>query len=473
MKKKYLWFIPLGIIVILFVFYAFCFKRVDVNKIDGDLEKLSGVFRESSVDIAQSIDEGLDLDALLAEIKKEYAKSVKKHKLFMSINENGIAENRLATCISQVLSKSLTHPNGHLYFTSPYETFFPFLSYVAYDSGVVLEKTGSEYRVYSSKDDHIKEGMLYTGNEGNLFRTIIDGKELYRYGLFANEYFTVSPISIEDKDYKVKITYNQGSVDEVENLSYSIEGDTLFVNFRSCEWHTQAEQERLFEVIENIAKIIKEGKTKLVVFDLRSNTGGYTTIPYLLFGALVCGTTDENSDDFIEYIEYYEYLNSNQICINTKASRSRLSLQGQGDANLTRYLLTKTDEKYTVLADPEKEYITQISPLYDGKILLITDLYTSSAAEEFVLLSKTAFPEQTIIVGQNTRGALDYANVFQFKLPDSKLSFLISLIDNTKSPLLKDCPTWMGDTKGCLPDYWFTFDGDFEVEKIIDYCFGE
>ena len=127
MKKKYLWFIPLGIIVILFVYYAFCFKRVDVNKIDGDLEKLSGVFRESSVDIAQSIDEGLDLDAMLAEIKKEYAKSVKKHKLFMSINENGIAENRLATCISQVLSKSLTHPNGHLYFTSPYETFFPFL----------------------------------------------------------------------------------------------------------------------------------------------------------------------------------------------------------------------------------------------------------------------------------------------------------------------------------------------------------
>ena len=59
MKKKYLWFIPLGIIAILVVFYAFFFKRVDVNKIDSDLEKLSGVFRDSSVDIAQSIDEGL------------------------------------------------------------------------------------------------------------------------------------------------------------------------------------------------------------------------------------------------------------------------------------------------------------------------------------------------------------------------------------------------------------------------------
>lgn len=469
MKKKHLfWIIPLFVIIFLFVFYKFFFKRVDVTKINSDLEKLSSVFSDSSVDIAQSIDEGLDLDAMIAEIKNEYAKSVKKNKLFMSINENGIAENRLATCISQVLSKNLTRPNGHLNFTSPYETFYPFLSYVAYDSGIVLEKSGAEFRVYSSNDDRIKEGMLYTGNEGNLFRTILDGKELYRYGLFANEYFTVSPISIEDKDYKVKITYNQGSVEEVENLSYTNDGNTLFVNFRSCEWHTQAEKERLFEVIENIAKIIKEGKTKLVVFDLRMNSGGYTTIPYLLCGALVCGTTDESSDEFIKYMEYYNYLHSDQICINTKASRSRLSLQGRGDDNLTRYLLTKTDEKYPVLTDPEAEYIKEASPIYDGKILLITDLYTGSAAEEFVLMAKTIFPDKTIIVGQNTRGALDYSDVFQFKLPDSKLSFLISLKDNTKSPLLKDCPTWQGDTKGCLPDYWFTFDGDFEVSEIID-----
>ena len=467
MKKKYLWFIPLGIILILVVFYCFFFKRVDVNKIDTDLEKLSGVFSESSIDIAQTIDEGLDLDAMMAEIKKEYAKSVKHRKLLMSINENGIAENRLATCISKVLSEKLTHPNGHLYFTSPYETFFPFLSYIAYDSGVVLEKTGSEYRVYSSKDDRIKPGMLYTGKEGNLFRTIVDGKELYRYGLFANEYFTESPISIEDKDYKVKISYNQGSVDEVENLSYTNEDGTLFVNFRSCSWHTQAEQERLFEIIENLAQIIKEGNTKLAVFDLRSNTGGYTAISCLMFCALVCGTTDETSDDYIEAMKYYDYLHSNRICINTKASRSRLSLQGQGDANLTRYLLTKTDEKYTVLTDPEEEYTKEITPLYNGKILLITDLYTGSAAEEFILLTKTAFTDKTIIVGQNTRGALDYATVYQFKLPDSKLSFLISMVDNTTTPLLKDCPTWMGDTKGCLPDYWFTFDGDFDVEQII------
>ena len=115
MKKKHLfWIIPLAIIILLFVFYKFFFKRVDVTKIDSDLEKLSSVFSDSSVDIAQSIDEGLDLDAMIEEIKKEYAKSVKKHKLYMSINENGIAENRLATCISEVLSKNLTRPNGHV-----------------------------------------------------------------------------------------------------------------------------------------------------------------------------------------------------------------------------------------------------------------------------------------------------------------------------------------------------------------------
>jgi hypothetical protein len=467
MKKKYLWFIPPVIILLLFVFYAFFFKRVDISKIDSDLEKLSTVFSDSAVDIAQSIDEGLDLDSLIAEIKTEYSKSVKHNKIPMSINENGIAENRLAICISNVLSKNLTHPNGHLYFTSPYETFFPFLSYILFDSGILFEKSGSEYRVYSSNDDRIKQGMLYTGSTENLFKTIADGKELYRFGVFSNVFLKNTKISVEENDYEIKLTYNPGTIETVENLSYTNDGGTLFVNFNSCDWHTEAEQNRIFDVIEELAGIIKEGNTDLIVFDLRNNPGGYSTVPYSLFGALICGTTDDMSDDFVEYIKYYNYLHSDRICINTKASRSRLSLQGYGDDNLTRFLLTKTDEKYPVLSDPEEEYKTEITPVYNGKIILITDIYTGSAAENFVLLVKTAFPDNTIIVGQNTRGALDYATVFQFKLPDSKLSFLISMVDNTKTPLLKNSTTWHGDTKGCYPDYWFMFNGDFDVEDIF------
>ena len=188
MKKKYLWFIPPAIIIILVVFYTFFFKRVDISTIDSDLQKLSTLFTDSAVDIAQTIDEGLEVEYMIEEIKTEYSKSVRHNKIPMSINENGIAENRLAICISNVLSKNLTHPNGHLYFTSPYQTFYPFLSYVVFGSDILFEKSGSEYRVYSSNDDRIKQGMLYTGSTENLYKTIADGKELYRFGVFSNEY---------------------------------------------------------------------------------------------------------------------------------------------------------------------------------------------------------------------------------------------------------------------------------------------
>ena len=112
----------LAVILLLGLFYKFLFKRVDVSKIDSDCEFLRTILREGSVDISKTIDEGLDLDQLIEEIKEAYAKDVKKTKLFMKINENGIASNRFALCISDVFEKRLTRPNGHLSGTSPYGT---------------------------------------------------------------------------------------------------------------------------------------------------------------------------------------------------------------------------------------------------------------------------------------------------------------------------------------------------------------
>ena len=444
------------------------FKNVDVNKIDSDCEYLKKIFSEAAIDISESIDEGLDIDQVIEDIKKEYSKQVKKNKLKMSINDNGIADNRFALSINLALAENLTKPNGHLSINSPYDFFCPFYSYVLYASDIVFEKTGSEYKVYSSGNKNIKQGMLYTGNEENLFKTIINGKVLYRFCIYSNEWMTKTKISLNEKEYKVPVTYKTANVNPTENFSYHTQDDILFVNANSFMWHTEAEKNKIDEATKNIGQIIQDGNINLIVFDLRRNGGGYISCSYYLLGALICGAADENTEEFNEYAKYYNYLHSNEICINTFTSRNRLSIQGHGDGNLTRLLLTKTGEKYPVTDNPDFEYSQTVSPVYKGKIFFITDLYSASSAEDLILGAKATFKDDVIIIGENTRGALDYSNVYQFNLPDSKLAILLSFSDNTKSPLLKESSIWHGDAKGCIPDYWFTAKDTFDIYKIIE-----
>lgn len=469
LKKKFIVFIPLVLLLVSIIFYTFFYKHLDVNKIDKDCDFLSKIFTEASIDIAQTIDEGLDIKELIAQIKKEYARQVKRHKSSMSVNENEIADNRFAMSISKVLKEELTRPNGHLYINSPYETFYPFTSYVFFASDLLFEKEDSKYKVYKTNNNQIKEGMLYTGNEENLFKTIVDDKILYRFGYYSNEWLTYGKANLEGKDYRIKLTFNNKAEAEVQNFSLKTEGKVLTVKTNSFMWRTEAEKNKILETITTIGKTLGEEDIELIVFDLRGNGGGYSTVSYLLLGTLVTGTDNENAKEFGDYIKYYNYLHSDDICINTFTSRNRISLEGRGDSNLTRYLLVNTGEKYTVLTDPEAEYLETITPLYKGKIIFLSDVRTGSAAEDFILAAKSVFKDKVTILGHSSRGALDYANVFQFKLPDSKLSMLVSFTDSTKAPIIKNSTCWQGDAKGVLPDYWFTFEDDFDQAKLIDF----
>ena len=470
-KKKFLIVFSsiLFVILLLGVCYKFLYKRVDISKIDSDCEVLRKIFSEASIDIAQSIDEGLDIDETIEEIKQLYAEDVKKKKLYMQINENGIAANRFAWSISTVLAKKLTHPNGHLSITSPYQMYYPFNTYALFASDILFEKSGTDYIVFSSSISKIKPGMVYTGSEENLFKTILYGKILYRFGYRSNGYLKTALINVDGKDYKIKVKLTPGNVQNINNFSFYTQDDTLYVYSNTFNWHTQADQEKIFNDIKDIGKEIQNLNIKTIVFDLRHNTGGSSNVPYYLLRALVCGDAADNSEEVETFQKYYSYLVSKETCINTLTSRNRLSLQGRGSTNYTRYLLTKTDEKYSVYYDPDFEYLETVSPLYNGKIVIISDIFTGSSAEMFILGVKRTFKDNVVIIGQNTAGALDYPNVYQFNLNDSKDSLLISFSDMRSTPIIKESDCWEGDCKGIAPDYWYTFNGDFLLSKVLEF----
>ena len=463
-RKKLLIVLSSLLLVILLcgLYYKLLFKRVDPSKIDADCEFLKNILSEASIDISQTIDEGLDLDQLIEDIKNTYADDVKKNKLWMKINENGIATNRFAQCINTVFGKTLTRKNAHLSITSPYGTYSPFMTNVVFYSELLFEKSGTDYKCYSSNNKNIKPGMLYTGDEANLFKTIIDGKILYRYGCRVDKFMRIAKINVEGKDYKTLVKSNLGEIQDIKNFSFYTQDDTLFVYLNTFSWHTEADKNRFFSDIEDIGREIKNQEIKTIVFDLRHNSGGNSLLCYYLLGALVCGDADERSQEFDKYKRYFAYLDSNEICINTLTSRNRLTLQGRGDDNLSRTLHKNTNEKYVAMGYPIEELLTTVSPIYNGKIIFITDFYTASSSEMFILAAKEAFKDNVIIVGQNTCGALDYANVFNFTLNDSKDSIFLCFSDYTSCPLLKDSEIWEGDCMGIAPDYWFTFKDDFD-----------
>ena len=461
MRKKVLYVI----IVFCCLFLAACRGDVDLNAIDSDCEYLKTIFEEASIDISKTIDEGLDSAKLIEDIKTEYARLFKKKYPEPKLNENGIDAKRFAQAINTVLFDNLTRADCHLSIYGEGFGYAPFIPYVTYFSDVFFEKSGDFYFVYSSKNKRIKPGMKYTGDEMDLYKTFVDGRELYRFGIFANQYPARRYVNIEEKDYRVSMSIATGPVEQEENLTYKLEDKVLKIVFSSCTWKTEAEYNRLMDAMDSICKVIKEQSVELVVVDMRRNGGGAMGISQSLTAAL-CGIQGgQEEDDFWNYMSYLEY---GAVFINTLTTRTTNALKGHGGNSGNQYLLGKSGEKYILFNEEYVEdFIHQITPEYKGKILLVTDWGTASAAEDFVGFLKVIFKDDVIVVGQNTLGCLDYGNIHDFLLRNSRLKITLCQTDYTDIVMLNSNIGWHGDGRGFYPDYWYCLDDDLNVDDLI------
>ena len=441
--------------------------KTDPALIDSDCDYLKKILEEASIDVSKTIDEGLDSEQLIYEIKENYNELLKERKPKLVLNENGIDSQRFAVAINNAFKKNLTRPNVHIYIGGDTFRYAPFISNVPYFSELVFEKDGDNYIVYSSAVQGITPGMKYTDDVRNLYKTVVDGKECFRYGIFENHYPGTVYVSVEGKKFDVPVGIYTGPVEQDENLSFKLEDKILKMTFNSCLWHTEQESNRLNDACEAIAKVINEEEVELVVIDMRRNGGGMTAVSYSLAYAL-CGTTDEQKLlDFNSYLNYFTY---GSEYINTLTTRTMNALEGRGTNDLNQTLLANSDSKYVLLnQEYEEEFLKEFTPEFNGRFILITDWGTGSSAETFISVMKNLFKDKVILAGQNTAGCLDYANVHTFVLPDSRLRIMLSQTDFTQTPMLQPESCWHGDSQGFFPDYWFCLTGDFDLMELIDF----
>ena len=441
--------------------------KAEPHSIDADCDYLKKILEEASIDVSKTIDEGLDSAGMIEEIKTEYAELLKNKKPKIILNENGIDLQRFAVAINDAFTKNLTRPNAHISVAGDSFTYVPFVSYVPFFSELVFEKAGDSYVVYSSGVQEITPGMKYTDEESKLYKTVIDGKECFRFGIFENHFPGKAFVSIEDKMFDVPVGVYTGPVEQEENFSYKLEDKILKITFNSCMWHTEQELNRLNEAYEAIGKLIKEEDIEIVVIDMRRNGGGISTVAYE-FACALCGVSDEQK--LYELDSYMGYLSYGAEYINTLTTRTMAAFEGRGTNDLNQSLLANSDSKYVKLfQEYEAEYIKEFTPEYDGKFILITDWGTASSGETFIGMMKNLFKDKVILAGLNTKGCLDYANVHTFVLPASRLRVMLSQTDYTHTEMLKPETGWQGDNRGFFPDYWFCLTGDLDLQELIEF----
>lgn len=124
---------------------------------------------------------------------------------------------------------------------------------------------------------------------------------------------------------------------------------------------------------------------------------------------------------------------------------------GRAPSEYINYYLENLDKKYLIKEEYEE---VVINPWYKGKIYILINPLTTSAPEKFILVLKKVFGQNVIIIGQNSLGALEFTDTYDYLLPNSKIELRLSAVDYRNTLLLNTEKCWHGDTFGIFPDYW-------------------
>lgn len=438
-----------------------CKKTKDIVKpIENDCEVLKQYLQDAAIDVSLAIDDGLDINNLISEIKNVYESFYVPYSIKNKLeepDENGIYKEAFASSIAWILEDTIPFKNTHnTIYNKNIKKVSAYRRY-AFSSGIYFEQKGDEYFVLDSSDEKILEGMKYTGDIKNICKTIKDKRILFEFIAFNEFMINESIVNLDGTDYTIAVDYYPFVSKESDIISYKQKDDTLYVSINSCITHTEKDNNFYEQTVDEICKCIDE--SEIIIFDLRNNQGGYLEKLYPIIGALVFGP------DYLEKTEEYwnliESLNTGSTYLNTKQVRDRKLLSSNIDL-----LINNLDKKYVEvnsLAIQEKNYV----PDFKGKIIILQNTETCSTAELFIAALHYLLGEQVVIFGQKTAGMLDFADELDYRLPDSNLVLHLSSCDLRNLKILKNNPHWHGDTEGFYPDYWCFSDVDEEISEIL------
>lgn len=460
-------------------------KQLTEQELREDCDMLKYVIYNTYAGIDEAISLGFDLDATIEEI---YQESLKNKEL--GYYKAGDFQSTAA----RIMSKRLTNSDQHLSISG----YSIKDSLLLFYSKVYFEKQGEKYFVKKSEEENIKEGMEFTGPENNLFEILTDDGILYRYGVMTTKKLRSALLSVNNETYTVKVENEKAIFTKESWTGLKETKDTLYMSLGDCSQvfgisnNASASDSYWEKYLNNIAKAAA-GK-KNIIFDLRSNPGGYFQFPAKMLSAAYY---NQHMDK--EYQNNMQSLFNNKICEGCTMLVSPFTMQSEKEwleksvsnqfslykpevvdyfKNYWKHMEYRPIRKHIPLDYFASTFEDFPEPDFKGDVYVLINRGTGSAAEfgtgmTYLLQDKGI---KVHLIGENSWGGIKYGGMWSNSMPNSGL-WVRAGIYFGESPIVQNNPNWHGEGNGWFPDYWATNEtilntlenltGDLELKTVL------
>lgn len=341
---------------------------------------------------------------------------------------------------------------------------------ICYWSNIFVQYKDDSYFVYES-GKKVEKGEKYLGDLENLFYYPAKGENVFRLGKISSENLSETEFNFEnaeEKSHKIKAElFNDGQI-EVRPMKYKEfeTSDSAYIAMNSFSLPSENDSFRraaeiVFEEFSRSGK--KYNAKKNIIVDIRTNGGGDATVPALFLHSLYSNNPIKNlainyrkaNNWFSDFFKDFDIVYSP---VSVQANFLLAEIRGGVSQNdISRYFSTiekleEKPEKIVLREDTKKSNLFNGKCKFDGKLILLTDRNTKSAAECFVFMAKEVFgDEKVFVIGENTSGMSTYWNLVTLRLPNSGIGVHTAFGRNHNFEKFSD---WHGEGFGIYPDYW-------------------
>ena len=514
-KRHFFWIIPCLIIVLTFLTarigyltspipskkYVYKYKErktISEKEFEEDLEYLKYYFTYSYCGYAELVEAGFDMDALIADIRKDCDKNkhgstydtsdVRANIAKRVLQHHCIDDNHFSVCGESKLPNSL-------YFTDIYVKSLDTSEGKKYlvvknERDPFPEKVLKRMNKYVPAD--IQPGQFYTGPESMLYEWF-DGKDkIYRIGTLSRQNVNNIQIMIDGNRITAPVVSNN-SLERAGKMQGMRETkDTLYISLVDFMFGQSSKviNEEEFDTLCENARVKSRG-IKQIIIALRSNPGGYSYRAAMLYSYLFYNRQEEIPHELIEYVcqitDDGEYIamcpnyGKQYIYWQLKSIPNRIkALKFHKKSKQTKTYFERYNEKlekrfrrqffrasvkelFAPYSKPMKldmpdPNITELpAPDFSGDIYVLTDKYSASCSEYSIATLRNLAAKSDVTIhhiGENTRGAVFYIDVNSCIMPNSG-AWLYLPTGRVYSDAFNH-PDFHGEGYGWFPEYWVT-----------------
>ena len=280
-------------------------------------------------------------------------------------------------------------------------------NYLPYFTDIIVEKNGEEYYVISSACENVKVGDVIE-DTGCMFETIpLNKKRRFFVGCRSWEKCRSMEIVRNGESVAVKLHLCRVAERENQDIVFSHYKDNEFDIVRSNTFDSPLDKTTPQDTAL-LGKSLKNSET--IIFDMHHNCGG---------NSLYSAEFIKNLNDYCEENPY--------TTIELITSLHKKS--------------AKCDAKEWIVHN--KKDIDLQKAEYNGKMIVLTDYYCASSAEETINFTKSL--KNVIRVGTNTNGCNCFTNLWVCVLPKTYMAIFLPNV--TFLDMFEE-------GKGFEPDYW-------------------